>query len=68
MLDPFCSDPFDNSTANPKDCSLATELPHLRGVPAIMCRKIRMKGESLNYALLGHRQSFQTFILFISLQ
>ncbi|XP_042217816.1 uncharacterized protein LOC121863293 [Homarus americanus] len=43
MLDPFCSDPFDNSTANPKDCSLAEELPHLRGVPATMCRKIRMK-------------------------
>ncbi|XP_064108757.1 uncharacterized protein LOC135217057 [Macrobrachium nipponense] len=43
MLDPFCSDPFDNSTASPKDCSLAEELPHLRGVPANMCRKIRMK-------------------------
>ncbi|XP_047493008.1 uncharacterized protein LOC125041775 [Penaeus chinensis] len=43
MLDPFCSDPFDNTTANPKDCSLEDDLPHLRGVPATMCRKIRMK-------------------------
>lgn len=45
MLDPFCRDPFDNSTANPKDCELAEELSHLPNVPATMCRKIRMKGE-----------------------
>ncbi|XP_071547637.1 UPAR/Ly6 domain-containing protein crok-like [Panulirus ornatus] len=43
MLDPFCSDPFDNSTATPKDCSLEGDMPHLRGVPATMCRKTRMK-------------------------
>ncbi|KAK8746049.1 hypothetical protein OTU49_017241 [Cherax quadricarinatus] len=43
MTDPFCSDPFDNSTANPKECYLEPELPHLRGVPSTMCRKIRMK-------------------------
>ncbi|KAK3891197.1 hypothetical protein Pcinc_004912 [Petrolisthes cinctipes] len=43
MLDPFCRDPFDNSTANPKDCSIAEELSHLPNVPATMCRKIRMK-------------------------
>lgn len=45
LLDPYCSDPFDNSTANKKDCSIENELPHLRGVPAKMCRKIRMKGK-----------------------
>ncbi|MCL4129782.1 UNVERIFIED_CONTAM: hypothetical protein GTU68_037584 [Idotea baltica] len=43
MLDPYCRDPFDNSTANPRDCSIIPEAPHLHGVPASMCRKIRMK-------------------------
>ncbi|KAF2360602.1 hypothetical protein FHG87_008643 [Trinorchestia longiramus] len=42
-FDPFCRDPFDNRTAKPKDCSEEEELPHLRGIPATMCRKIRMK-------------------------
>ncbi|XP_050740214.1 uncharacterized protein LOC127010330 [Eriocheir sinensis] len=43
MLDSICRDPFDNTTASKKDCAVSEELPHLRGVPATMCRKIRMK-------------------------
>ncbi|CAL4170716.1 unnamed protein product, partial [Meganyctiphanes norvegica] len=43
LLDTYCADPFDNRTAVIKDCDTADELPHLRGVPATMCRKIRMK-------------------------
>lgn len=68
MLDPFCSDPFDNSTANPKDCSLEEELPHLRGVPANMCRKIRMKGTYFPYSFETQKEKLFPYssLIFVS--
>ncbi|XP_055836431.1 uncharacterized protein LOC129905081 [Episyrphus balteatus] len=41
--DPKCGDPFDNRTLAITDCSQERELPHLPGVAATMCRKIRQK-------------------------
>ncbi|KAL5279648.1 hypothetical protein ACFFRR_003941 [Megaselia abdita] len=41
--DPKCGDPFDNSTLAIADCAQVGELPHLPGVKATMCRKIRQK-------------------------
>ncbi|XP_055917710.1 uncharacterized protein LOC129949981 [Eupeodes corollae] len=41
--DPKCGDPFDNRTLAITDCSQEKELPHLPGVQATMCRKIRQK-------------------------
>ncbi|KAK2587780.1 hypothetical protein KPH14_003885 [Odynerus spinipes] len=41
--DPKCADPFDNSTVPITDCKQEPELPHLKGVRATMCRKIRQK-------------------------
>ncbi|XP_066992486.2 UPAR/Ly6 domain-containing protein crok [Anabrus simplex] len=41
--DPKCADPFDNSTVPINDCAQEPELPHLKGVKATMCRKVRQK-------------------------
>lgn len=50
--DPKCSDPFDNSTVPITDCRTLGNLEHLPGVRPTMCRKIRQKGNNLNWVTI----------------
>ena len=43
LEDPKCADPFDNTSTPFFDCATIADLPHLPGVKATMCRKIRQK-------------------------
>merc|ERR1711911_285345 len=43
LEDPKCADPFDNTSTPFFDCATINDMPHLPGVKATMCRKIRQK-------------------------